>query len=113
MGLGNSKDLTIRKIIELSQQSPKESVLQESDIEEIMMNSQFNEKELLKLYQKFQELDEDNAGALTNKQLLNLDEFRFTPFRTRLIDGLQLKSDIQVRATRQMMNVDLKIEDIK
>jgi Ca2+-binding EF-hand superfamily protein len=61
-----------------------------------MMNSQFNEKELLKLYKKFSELDEDNHGELTNRQLLNLPEFRFTPFRSRLFYALQLKSDNQV-----------------
>ena len=47
-----------------------------------------NEAELVKLYKKFQELDEDQTGTLTNKQLLNLAEFRYTPFRTRLFDGL-------------------------
>lgn len=62
------------------------------------MNSQFNEKELLKLYQKFGELDETKQGKITNKELLNLAEFRFTPFRSRLVYALQLKSDAQVIA---------------
>ena len=51
MGLGTSKDAIMREIIELSHQCPLS--LQESDIQEIMMNSQFVEKELLKLYKKF------------------------------------------------------------
>ena len=46
------------------------------------MNSQFNEKELLKLFKKFQELDEGSAGLLTNKEMLNLAEFKYTPFRS-------------------------------
>ena len=57
-----------------------------------------NEKELLKLYRKYQELDLESKGVITNQELLNLDEFKFTPFRSRLIYGLQLKSDEQVKA---------------
>jgi len=91
MGLTNSKDKIIQKIIQLSQSGPR--ALSDSDIQEIMMNSQFQEDELLKLYEKFQTLDENTAGVLTNQQLLNLDEFKYTPFRRRLIYGLQLKSD--------------------
>lgn len=86
MGLTSSKEKNIRAIIELSVSSPKH--LTESDIQEIMMNSQFNESELLKLYKKFQDLDDDGTGSLTNKQLLNLDEFKYNPFRTRLIYAL-------------------------
>lgn len=58
MGLTSSKDKMINQIIEMSQKCPYK--LNESDIQEIMMNSQFKEKELLKLYQKFIELDDDN-----------------------------------------------------
>ena len=47
MGLTNSKDKIIQKIIQLSQSGPR--ALSDSDIQEIMMNSQFQEDELLKL----------------------------------------------------------------
>lgn len=76
------------------------------------MNSQFNEKELLRLYKKFQDLDEHSKGVLTNRQLLNLPEFKYTPFRTRLVYALQLKSDTQVKNMRNMQNEDVKLEDL-
>jgi hypothetical protein len=56
------------------------------------------------LYKKFQELDDEVKGVLTNKQLLNLPEFRYTPFRSRLIYGLQLKSDHQVAQLKNITN---------
>ena len=58
MGITNSKDKYISEIIDMSQKCPHR--LNESDIQEIIMNSQFKEKELRKLYEKFLELDEDN-----------------------------------------------------
>lgn len=110
MGLTSSKEKKIRAIIELSVSSPKH--LTESDVQEIMMNSQFNESELLKLYKKFQDLDDDSTGSLTNRQLLNLDEFKYNPFRTRLIYALQLKTDQQVQEIKDMKNQDVKLEDL-
>ena len=71
-----------------------------------------NEKELLRLYKKFQDLDEHSKGVLTNRQLLNLPEFKYTPFRTRLVYALQLKSDTQVKNMRNMQNEDVKLEDL-
>ena len=110
MGLASSQDKYIGEIIEMSQKCPHK--LKESDIQEIIMNSQFKEKELRKLYEKFLQLDEDNQGMLTNIQLLNLPEFKFTPFRTRLFYALQLKSDEEVIKIRNMQNEDVRLEDL-
>ena len=76
------------------------------------MNSQFNENELFKLYKKFQELDEQTAGVLTNQELLNLSEFKFTPFRRRLLYGLQLKNDEQVRIMKNQEKEQYRLEDL-
>ena len=52
-----------------------------------MMNTQYNEQELLKLFIKFKELDTTTRGMLTNKEFLNLPELRYTPFRIRLFEA--------------------------
>ena len=76
-----------------------------------------NELELLKLYRKFKELDVNRRviqinshnnnvlclqGQLTNKEFLNLPELKYNPFRPRLFDGFQLKSDEDVKTMRLM-----------
>ena len=49
---------------------------------------------------------------LTNREMLNLPEFRFTPFRPRLIYALQLKSDKQVEEMRNLQNEEVRLEDL-
>lgn len=49
---------------------------------------------------------------LTNAEMLNLAEFKFTPFRPRLVYALQLKSDKQVEEMRNLQNVEVKLEDL-
>jgi len=46
----------------------------------------------------------NGKGTLTNREFLNLPELRYTPFRKRLIEGFQLKSDSDVRTMRLMRN---------
>ena len=53
MGFGSSKEQTVTQLLELSQTAPIQYRLREADVQEIMMNSQFTEAELLKLYIKF------------------------------------------------------------
>ncbi|CDW79282.1 calcineurin b subunit [Stylonychia lemnae] len=106
MGCRSSKEEHLLKIIELSNNR-----LTDQDIEEIMMNTQFNELELLKLYRKFKELDIIKRGQLTNKEFLNLPELKYNPFRSRLVDGFQLKSDEDVKTMRLMRQDSLQLED--
>lgn len=49
---------------------------------------------------------------LTNRQLLNLAEFQYTPFRSRLFYALQLKSDEEVLKIKNMQNEDVRLEDL-
>lgn len=67
---------------------------------------------MLKLYKKFIQLDVNNRGVLTNKEFLELPELKYTPFRPRLIDGFQLKTDDDVRAIRVIRQDSLAVEDI-
>ncbi len=108
MGCRNSRERVIEEIIGRS-----EHRLTEQDIEEIMMNTQckpmlvtdpftVNEHELLKIFKKFQELDVTGRNMLTNKEFLELPELKYTPFRSRLVEGFQLKSDSDVKSMHIM-----------
>ncbi len=55
-----------------------------------------DEREMLKLFEKFKSLDKTRAGSLTNLEFLSIDELKFTPFRSRLIDGFPLKRDHEI-----------------
>ena len=77
-----------------------------------LFKSLVNEGELLKLYKKYQELDVTGRGLLTNKEFLDLPELRYTPFRSRLIDGFPLRTDENVRAMRVVRQDSLHLEDI-
>lgn len=52
---------------------------------------------MLKIYKKFQELDVKGRSVLTNREFLELAELKYTPFRSRLIKGFQLKKDGDVK----------------
>ncbi|TNV76445.1 hypothetical protein FGO68_gene8344 [Halteria grandinella] len=107
MGLRNSKEQVVTEILTLAQ-----GRLTEQDIEEIMMNTQFNENELLKLYKKFLQLDSTGRGILTNREFLELPELKYTPFRPRLLDGFPLKTDEEIKSLRMVRQDDLRIEDL-
>eukprot|EP00347_Sterkiella_histriomuscorum_P008767 403343834 len=47
----------------------------------------------------------------TEEEFLNLAELRYTPFRSRLIDGFQLKSDEDVKTMKLMRQDSLQLED--
>jgi Ca2+-binding EF-hand superfamily protein len=69
MGGFSSKDMKMDRIRRLSG-----GKLSDQDLEEIMMNTQFNEAELLKLYEKFRFLDRSKTGLMTNREFLSLEE---------------------------------------
>lgn len=77
-----------------------------------MMNSQFNEQELVKLYEKFQELDREKKGALTNAEFLELPEFKYCPFRRRLLYALQLKTDEEVKETVKLVEEPGRLDEL-
>lgn len=57
---------------------------------------------MLKLLEKFMQLDVQKRGALTNKEFLDLPELRYSPFRPRLIDAFPLKVDNDVQTLKAM-----------
>lgn len=67
MGGSGSREKALKKIIKSTRND-----LNEQDLEEIMMNTQFNEFELLKLHEKFLLLDTRKRGKLTNKEFLEI-----------------------------------------
>ena len=69
MGGGSSREKALQRIIKNTNDK-----LNEQDLEEIMMNTQFNELELAKLHDKFMALDTKKKGKLSNRQLLDIGE---------------------------------------
>ena len=67
MGSGSSKEKALKNIV-----SKNRNNLSEQDLEEIMMNTQFNEFELNRLHEKFLELDQNERGKLSNRQFLEI-----------------------------------------
>ena len=108
MGGSGSKEKALSKIIKSSNED-----INEQDLEEIMMNTQFNELELLKLHDKFLELDRNKRGKITNKEFLDIRELKVTPFRTRLLYAFPLKSDEEVKVAENLRAETLKIDDYK
>jgi len=108
MGATASKEKAIKNIIKNTRNS-----LTEQDLEEIMMNTQFNEYELYRLHEKFLTLDRQKRGKLTNREFLEIDELKWTPFRTRLLNAFPLKTDDEVRAAQELRAETLKLEDYK
>lgn len=49
---------------------------------------------------------------MTNIEFLELPELKYTPFRTRLLDGFPLKTDEEIKSLRIVRQDDLRIEDI-
>lgn len=50
-------------------------------------------KELLGLFRRFQALDAEKRGALTNFQFLTLDELMYNPFKPRLPKAIPFRPD--------------------
>jgi len=67
MGGSGSREKALQKII-----SSNRNNLDEQDLEEIMMNTQFNEYELFRLHEKFLTLDTKKRGKLTNREFLEI-----------------------------------------
>ena len=67
MGGSNSKEKAIKNIVKNNRNN-----LDEQKLEEIMMNTQFDEFEMLKLHEKFLSLDRNKRGKLTNREFLEL-----------------------------------------
>ena len=67
MGGGSSKEKSLKKIVAKNRNN-----LTEQDLEEIMMNTQFNEFELNRLHDKFLSLDRAEKGKLTNREFLEI-----------------------------------------
>lgn len=67
MGGSSSREKALQKIIKINRNN-----LNEQDLEEIMMNTQFNEYELGRLHEKFLKLDTRKRGKLTNREFLEI-----------------------------------------
>ena len=59
----------------------------------LLINFLVNEKELNKLYWKFLSLDKGGKHRLSNFELLSLEELKYNPFRSWLMDAFPLKND--------------------
>lgn len=78
MGGASSREKALQRIIKNTRNE-----LNEQDLEEIMMNTQFNEYELSKLHDKFLSLDTKRRGKLTNRQFLQIGKTAFSQFYSK------------------------------
>lgn len=87
MGCKSANQIYIEKISKLSQ--GQVDVVQ---IETIIINTLFDERDIYKLYIKFQKLEPNEEGLISNTQLLELPEFKYCPFRNHLLRVFKLIS---------------------
>lgn len=64
-------------------------------IEQIIIATNFNEKDIFYLYGKFKKLEPNAEGFISNSQLLELPEFKYCPFRKHLTRVFKLEPDPQ------------------
>lgn len=87
--MGNSYDYYTQKIITESNKS-----ITQSEVESIVMQSNFQPKEIYFLLIEFKKLNPNFENKISNSQLLSLPNFKYSPFRKSLIRALGLKEDI-------------------
>ncbi|KAL4488874.1 hypothetical protein ABPG72_005661 [Tetrahymena utriculariae] len=80
-----SKGSYLDEVVYLSNQN-----VTPQDLNIIQKDTDFTEKEILNLYFRFYQLDQKENQKLSITQFLNLDELQNSPFKSRLIDGLEL-----------------------
>ena len=62
-----------------------ESEITPEELEQLRMVSSFNETQVMWLYSRFKEMDQDDSGALTLEELVTLEEFEMNPLAHRLM----------------------------
>ncbi len=84
---------------EYSNKIKKESnnFINQQQIEAISMQSGFEPKEIYFLLLKFKKLEPNFEGKISNSQLLQLPEFKYSPFKHSLIRALGLKQDLSIQ----------------
>eukprot|EP01017_Pseudomicrothorax_dubius_P022666 TRINITY_DN24507_c0_g1_i1.p1 TRINITY_DN24507_c0_g1~~TRINITY_DN24507_c0_g1_i1.p1 ORF type:complete len:262 (+),score=56.43 TRINITY_DN24507_c0_g1_i1:113-898(+) len=96
MGLCHSKQENLKKIVYLSGHN-----LSLDDLNDILNSTTFTEEELLQLYYRYYQLDVEEKGAISNYQLLELNELKLSPFRPRLLYALGLRTSFDQEERKQ------------
>ncbi len=78
------------KLINLSNQSEKETRYL---IEQIIINTNFNEKDIYYLFIKFCKLEPNSLFKISTTQLMELPEFKYCPFKNHLLRVFKLEDD--------------------
>jgi calcineurin B family protein 1 len=60
--------------------------LPQDQIQNIVDNTNFNSKQVVRLYERFQRLDKDETGYLTKEDFLKIPELAINPLADRIID---------------------------
>jgi hypothetical protein len=89
MGCTTSNEWYKQELIKISDKSEQEIKYM---IEQIIISSSFNERDIYFLYLKFLRLDPLD-GLISNSQLLELPEFKYCPFKKHLIRVFKLSKD--------------------
>lgn len=66
-----------------------DNMLCEEEIEDLMNSTNFNQKELELLYERFKMLDRQNNGYLTYSDIMFIPEFCANPFNNRIICAME------------------------
>ncbi len=102
MGCNFSNEWYKNEMVKLCEKSEQEVKYM---IEQIIINTNFNEKEIYYLYLKFERLDAEE-GLISNSQLLELPEFKFCPFKNHLIRVFKLEEEGElIKPTDRLLDV--------
>ena len=78
MGCQKTKEKFRNKISNLSKLSKQDT---QYLIEQIIIVTHFEEKEIFHLLKKFNDLDPNEKGLISNIQLLEYEPFKYSPFK--------------------------------
>ena len=104
MGCSSSNQWYKQELIKIIDKSEQEIKYM---MEQIIINTSFNERDIYFLYQKFLRLDPSD-GLISNSQLMELPEFKYCPFKNHLIRVFKLSKDDNI--PKKSDQVDLQIQ---
>jgi serine/threonine-protein phosphatase 2B regulatory subunit len=88
----NTSDLTLGDIEEMQ-------VISKCNEQFTLLNVVVSQKEIKKLYRRFQRLDKDATGRISTDELLSIPEFAMNPLAPRIVE-LFMKQDDRISFRR-------------
>jgi Ca2+-binding EF-hand superfamily protein len=107
MGCHSTSEAYKFKIINLSKLTEQQALYL---IEQIKVSTNLNEKDIYHLMKKFYQLDPNEEGLLSNSQLLEFPQFKYSPFRKHLLRVFKLNTS-EDDLPQQADNIEVDLDN--